>query len=106
MASREQRLKAPISHQSRPFRKVKPLGENRPFLKLSNSGVSLASWDVFWRLRSAHLTIHLAQSLLSLKEPKTEQSLGILGKNEASHSWLKPCYQRRISASLSLISLL
>jgi len=88
MASGEMRSETPKTHQRRPFRKVKPLGENRPFLKLGNSGASLASWDDFWRLRSAHLTIHLAKPFLSLKE-QSRAEFGKSWQNEASHTWLK-----------------
>jgi len=62
------------------FQKSETAWRKPPFLKLGNSGVSLASWDDFWRLRSAHLTIHLAKPFLSLKEQS---------RAEFGNSWQK-----------------
>jgi len=71
-----------------PFQKSETAWRKPPFLKLGNSGASLASWDDFWRLRSAHWTIHLAKSFLSLKE-QSRAEFGNSWQNEASHTWLK-----------------
>jgi len=63
-----------------PFQKSETTWRKPPFLKLGNSGASLASRDDFWRLRSAHLAIHLAKPFLSLKEQS---------RAEFGNSWQK-----------------